>query len=801
MADDSIIAEYRINVANTQKALADISARLGAVEKQGKQSATGVETAFSKMGDNLTNQFRQVGASIAGAFAIDRMASFAKEAVELAGKVEGVEIAFKRLNDPQLLAKLRAATKGTVSDLNLMTAAVRANNFKIPMGQMGTLLEFARRRAKETGESIDYLVESIVVGIGRKSPLILDNLGISAIELRKRFKGISIEAADVGDVAKIVGDIATEELAKMGDEAVTTGDKIAKMTADLENFKAKAGASIIDGIKPLTDELAKTNTEISRLSNGVDVLGVFGKVVENVGKAISEPVDIFNTAVKAFNDGADEIAQSMMMVELAANGEWSALKTFIGMSNEAQNEFIKIRNGTTKSIKESTEATEQSTDAEKENVAIKQKTIYNLAFLNERLKSLKAEYDDVNRTEEQNVVTTKNIAIVQSEIDRLMGKTSKSINEQKSDFDDLTASFENGIRKYQDAQLALIDLAAERDRLLDMRTIGGGTPEQAQSLAIALNNIERNRLEQRSALLKKYGRDDLAEQQKLAQMDIDQANDNYSKMQADYERFLKGQEDDYEQSQARKQRIADAAEQRDRRRLDNEAKVRGQFFQMINAFIDLNYNLQMAAIQNEEVALEKQFKNKEITQEQYEQRQLQLRRKAAQAQKDAAVFSAITGTANAIINALQTQPFPVGLSLAALAAVIGAAQVAAIESQPLPQFEKGGYVDKKGWIKGRSHAHGGVILEAEGNEFIVNARAAAKHGPLLEAINEDRIPEPQQGWENIMKSIQLQAAFNDRNMISAIDRHRQTDRDGMKYMTDEIVRAVRSSGNSRRRWN
>ena len=122
------------------------------------------------------------------------------QSVELAKQGEGVRLAFQRLNQPGLLDNLREATHGTVTDLELMKAAVQFQDFKLPLSELGTMLAFAQQKAKDTGQSVDYLVNSIVTGLGRKSKMILDNLGISATEIDEKMK-------KTGDMTKAVGEI------------------------------------------------------------------------------------------------------------------------------------------------------------------------------------------------------------------------------------------------------------------------------------------------------------------------------------------------------------------------------------------------------------------------------------------------------------------------------------------------------------------------------------------------------------------------------------------------------------------
>lgn len=193
----------------------------------------------------------KIGGAIAGAFTVDKIVQFTKEAYKLAGQAQGVYNAFSRLNRPGLLNDLKEATRGTTDELKLMQTAVQANNFKIPLDQLATYLKFATNRAIETGESVDYLVQSIILGIGRKSPLILDNLGISASELRE-------ELAKTGDMGKAVGNIINKSMSEAGDAIETSAVKVQRLSAAWKDLKTAYGNSA--WVKNIADSIVDNLT-------------------------------------------------------------------------------------------------------------------------------------------------------------------------------------------------------------------------------------------------------------------------------------------------------------------------------------------------------------------------------------------------------------------------------------------------------------------------------------------------------------------------------------------------------------
>ena len=119
-----------------------------------------------------------------------------------------------------------------------MKAAVQAKDFRIPLEDLGKYLQFAQMKAQQTGQSVEYMTNSIVTGLGRKSLLILDNLGLSAAEINE-------EIAITGDLMKAVANIVDRQLSKAGENYVSAADKAAQKTAELQNRQMEIGRLLL----------------------------------------------------------------------------------------------------------------------------------------------------------------------------------------------------------------------------------------------------------------------------------------------------------------------------------------------------------------------------------------------------------------------------------------------------------------------------------------------------------------------------------------------------------------------------
>ena len=274
-------------------------------EMQGMSSSSG--GLFGGKGGNLGGMLQVFGGNLmtkaagwAASFASE-MGQAVQQGIELARQGEGIRNAFERLGRGDILDGLREATHGTVTDLELMKAAVKFNDFNLPLEELGTMLAFAQQKAKDTGQSVDYMVDSIVTGLGRKSLMILDNLGLSATQIKDKM-------AETGDMTKAVGEIIREQMANAGDYIETAADRAAQADVELKNAMEELGRTLLpleeqgtsmwksletgainllnDGVKPLVPVVIELKDNIAELYNTVANSSVFSGMVNWMEAAI-----------------------------------------------------------------------------------------------------------------------------------------------------------------------------------------------------------------------------------------------------------------------------------------------------------------------------------------------------------------------------------------------------------------------------------------------------------------------------------------------------------------------------------
>lgn len=103
--------------------------------------------------------------------------------------------------------------------------------------------------------------------------------------------------------------------------------------------------------------------------------------------------------------------------------------------------------------------------------------------------------------------------------------------------------------------------------------------------------------------------------------------------------------------------------------------------------------------------------------------------KAARWRKAQAIVDAVIQGTLGVIKALPN------VFLAVATGVVAAAGVATIATQKLPPRPES--KELGGLLKGNSHKQGGIKIEAEGGEYVINKQSTAKYLPVLESINNE----------------------------------------------------------------
>lgn len=230
-----------------EQKLQEVSSRMAELKQNAKSfgELAASDQANGMLYGNMMTKAAELFGSYAQGFK-DSVKELIDGGLEMAETADGVTKAFKDMDQPDLLENLRKATKNTVNDVQLMTAAVQAKDFRIPLEDLGKYLQFAQLKAQQTGQSVDYMTNSIVTGLGRKSPLILDNLGISAAEISEKTK-------ETGDFMKAVAEIVDTQLAEAGETYISAADRAAKKTVELQNAQKALGDEILP-LKELWDD-------------------------------------------------------------------------------------------------------------------------------------------------------------------------------------------------------------------------------------------------------------------------------------------------------------------------------------------------------------------------------------------------------------------------------------------------------------------------------------------------------------------------------------------------------------------
>lgn len=287
-----------------KQALQGAKEEIDGIKNKGGQ----LEGIFGKIkiggGGGITSAIGSIGSMAAVATAAgaaigvvgSKIADLANEGIELAMQAEGIKYRFEQIGGTAVyLEELRIHTHGLVNDLDLMKATVKAKDFNIPMKDLGTYLEFAQLKAQQTGESVDYLVDSIVTGLGRQSVQILDNLGISAAELKSKM-------AEGKTMTEAVAEVINTQLTQAGEHFETEAERAQRKLIELQNEQMRVG-----------ENLAPLKTDWQNFCTSIEIWAM--KAVQALGALFSEAQRIKNLQQDMYGGGSGKPSRADREVE------------------------------------------------------------------------------------------------------------------------------------------------------------------------------------------------------------------------------------------------------------------------------------------------------------------------------------------------------------------------------------------------------------------------------------------------------------------------------------------------------
>jgi len=263
----------------------------------------GIQKNSKSLTDGIKKNWVGIGAAIVGASAVIAKAfNFTKAFADFKQSSQAMSKQFG-VDADKVIEKLKAVSAGTISNKDLVLSANKAMALGVTkdVGKMAELLEFARIRARSMGLDTTSAFNDIVTGIGRGSPLILDNLGIIT-------KGWADEAKAAGvayDAQFILNKVLEQSKAaseQAGGGALTLSERISKAGATMENIKVTIGESlapVLSGVLGVFENLSTVFSALpASIKTVVSVLGLLIPVLIAINVAAG-PVGILITGIVA----------------------------------------------------------------------------------------------------------------------------------------------------------------------------------------------------------------------------------------------------------------------------------------------------------------------------------------------------------------------------------------------------------------------------------------------------------------------------------------------------------------------
>lgn len=286
---------------------------VSSVGKAGKVLSTGL----------LAGATAAAGGVVAVGIGLGKLATESAPLYNVAQAFDGIATAAGSSGE-QMLAAFDKATAGMVDHETAMMSYNKAAQLVGDefAGQLPEAMGHLGKVAAATGQDMGFMLDSLVTGVGRLSPMILDNLGIQ----------VSLNEANER-AAEMYG-VATDELTKEQQQAGMMNvvlEKLAKNTAAMPDITQSAAgqmAAFKSAIKNAKDEI------------GMKLVPILGKLLTAfkpiIDKALPTIINLFEKYVVPVVDEVINIVGTFISVLFDTGDPLEALKMALGESGFAE---------------------------------------------------------------------------------------------------------------------------------------------------------------------------------------------------------------------------------------------------------------------------------------------------------------------------------------------------------------------------------------------------------------------------------------------------------------------------------
>lgn len=695
MGDKKVNLTVTADVKDAEKGIKSIQTNIGGMKNNAGQ-------AF----DFMKSKWLAASAAIAaGAVAIRKALDFAevfssfKEQTDLLASNFGI-------NAEKLISKVREATNGTISNVNIVKSATEAFALGAArnINDVAKMMQIADVQGKATGKSMQDAFNVITDAVAKGRPGMLAQIGFSK-ELIQSWENEAAATGGVLDSQTLLNkvmEVGAKSLEKTSAAGLSFNDKLNIIKASADNVKLAIGEGVVRSFDPFVEKIknfAQSEIALRRVKDAVMLISTAIQIWVNVLQLGFQAFQAFISPIVGFGKAVFDIFEKIKSGKATLQDLFNLdfLKTELGIAGQEikgaadgiKNTILGIGDSATNAAKQLKISGLKEQLAELMDLERRYLSGQNISDIGINYEIVKQKVNDIKK--ELLKLGEKSSAGGEVSTGPVggSGSTSTSMNESQSQEVRLQKLLSYWNRQADAAKKYFQDYGTELN----------------QSMAAELSILD---VQSKQKIIQAQGNaEKIKEIEKEKEIQIDRIKSDYAKKEEERQDYLKNT-----RLQMAQQTISavSTVEQGFSSIFSGLSSNRSQEIEneQILRTNALQASLDQGLISEEEYATQKKAIDKDISRKQAEQK-----RKDAEMNKTLKIFEIGINTASAIVNALATGGPPwLSIPLSIAIGALGAVQMGIAAGMPLPEIPA--------FAKGVSNFIGGAALVGEQGPEIVN---------------------------------------------------------------------------------